>query len=237
MQTSPDGPVPDGHGSRRPVVTLAAYYGAGGHVVGPRVAERLGVELLDRNIPRAVAKELRVPEAAAQGYDDDAERPRGLGRLLENLGRVPGPYGTPVVDPAEENRYRSETEEFLARATTAGGVVVGRAGMVVLREVPGALHVMLGGPPEARLRQGMTLDGLDRRTAKLRLKAHDRAREDYVRRYGADPADPDLFHLRIDSTAIDLDTCVELNVAASLSRVRLTGHATSPVRPRPEGSS
>ena len=39
---------------------------------------------------------------------------RRLGRLLENLGRALGPYGTPMVDPAEENRYRSETEEFLA---------------------------------------------------------------------------------------------------------------------------
>ena len=98
--------------------------------------------------------------------------------------------------------------------------MVGRAGMVVLHDVPGTLHVMLGGPREARLRQGMELDGVDRRTARLRLEAHDRAREDYVRRYGADPADPDLFHLRIDSTAVDLDTCVDLIVAASLSRVR-----------------
>jgi hypothetical protein len=29
-------------GPSRPVVTLAAFYGAGGTVVGPRVAERLG---------------------------------------------------------------------------------------------------------------------------------------------------------------------------------------------------
>jgi cytidylate kinase-like protein len=178
------------------------------------------VDLLDRNIPRAVAQELRVPEAAAAGYDDQGDAPRGLGRLLESLGRVPGPYGTPVVDPGEENRYRSETEDFLARAVRAGGVVVGRAGMVVLRDVPGVLHVMLGGPRESRLSSGMTLDGIDRRTATMRLEAHDRAREDYVRGYGADPRDPDLFHLRIDSTAIDLDVCVDLIVAASRSLAR-----------------
>lgn len=184
---------------------------------GPAVAERLGVDLLDRKIPRAVAQELRVPEAAADGYDDGGEAAHGLGRLLESLGRVPGPYGTPVVDPGEEGRYRSETESFLARAARSGGVVVGRAGMVVLRAVPGVLHVMLGGPREARLRQGMRLDGVDRRTARLRLEAHDRAREDYVRGYGADPRDPDLFHLRIDSTAVDLDSCADLIVAASRS--------------------
>jgi len=36
-----------GSAPRRPVVTVAAKYGAGGSVVGPRVAERLGVEFLD----------------------------------------------------------------------------------------------------------------------------------------------------------------------------------------------
>ena len=41
--------VPDrSPGPARPVVTLAAFYGAGGTVVGPRVAERLGVAFLDR---------------------------------------------------------------------------------------------------------------------------------------------------------------------------------------------
>ncbi len=33
---------------RAPVVALVALYGAGGSVVGPRMAERLGVEFLDR---------------------------------------------------------------------------------------------------------------------------------------------------------------------------------------------
>ena len=56
MRHRAERPVSDGDVPPRPVVTLAAYYGAGGHVVGPRVAERLGVELLD------------------------------LGRLLESLG-------------------------------------------------------------------------------------------------------------------------------------------------------
>ena len=47
-------------GPSRPVVTLAALYGAGGTVVGPRVAERLGVPFLDRGILTAVAKRLGV---------------------------------------------------------------------------------------------------------------------------------------------------------------------------------
>jgi hypothetical protein len=33
--------------------------------------------------------------------------------------------------------------------SVSGGVALGRGGMVVLRDVPWALHVHLGGPPEA----------------------------------------------------------------------------------------
>ena len=38
-------------GGLRPVVTVSALYGAGGSVVGPRVAEELDVPFLDRQIP------------------------------------------------------------------------------------------------------------------------------------------------------------------------------------------
>jgi cytidylate kinase len=208
----------------RPVVTLAAYFGAGGDVVGPRVAEHLGVEFLDRGIPRAVARRLQVPEEAAAEYDEQHAAPRGVDRFFQGLSRVPGPDGTPL--PAlqdDEGAYQSETEEFLARASTSGGVLLGRGGMVVLRSVPGVLHVMLGGPRDARLHQAVRLYGLDQAAAEDRIDATDRARAEYVqRRYGVDPDEPTLYHLRLDSTALDLDTCIEILVAAARARVRTT---------------
>ena len=60
-------------GQHPPVVTLASLYGAGGSVVGPRVAERLGVPFLDRAIPDAVAKQTGLPEHAVADVD---EQPR-----------------------------------------------------------------------------------------------------------------------------------------------------------------
>ena len=44
---------------------------------------------------------------------------------------------------------------------------------------------------------------------------------DYVRRaYGVDGEDPGLYHLMLDSTAIDIDTCVDVIVATSQARTR-----------------
>ena len=52
-----------------------------------------------------------------------------------------------------------------------------------------------------------------RAEAGQRLRAADKARTAYVRRlYRCDPADPAMYHLMIDSTAIPLDTVTELIV-------------------------
>jgi cytidylate kinase len=206
----------------RPVVTIAALYGAGGTVIGPRVAERLGVPYLDRAIPEAVANRSGLSEEAVEDVD---ERPRSrMERLFESAGRASATsVATGQVErlDLQERTLRGYIEEFLAEASRSGGVALGRGGMVVLRSVPWALHVHLGGPPESRVLQRMALEGIDRDTAERRLRATDRARMEYVRRvYGVDGEDPSLYHLMIDSTALELDTCVDLIVAASEARVR-----------------
>jgi cytidylate kinase len=206
---------------RRPVVTVAALYGAGGSAVGPRVAERLGVEFLDRAIPASVARRMGLPEAAVASYDD---QPRSrMGRLVESLARVPNPSGDESAERLylDEDRMQAEIEEFLARASASGGVVLGRGGAVVLGSVPGALHVLLTGPREARVRQAMGLEDIDQKSAEHRLEANDLARREYVRqRYGVDGEDPSLYHLVIDSCTFDLDACVDFIATASRLRMQ-----------------
>jgi Cytidylate kinase-like family len=207
----------------RPVVTLAALYGAGGSLIGPRVAERLGVPFMDRQIPEAVAKRSGLSEDAVADVD---EEPRSLvDQLVANMGRTSTISGA-IAGSAEhldvqERNLRVYIEEFLAQSSLTGGVALGRGGMVVLRSVPWALHVHLGGPREARVQQGMALQGIDRRTAERRQEVEDRARIGYVQRaYGVHGEDPSLYHLMLDSTALDLDACVELIVTAAQTRTR-----------------
>ena len=111
----------------------------------------------------------------------------------------------------------------MARASEEGGVVLGRGGMVVLGRVPGVLHVHLGGPEEARVRQAMENEGIDHETAAERRRTEDHLRIGYVRRaYGVDGEDPALYHLALDSTALGLDACVELIVTAACDRATVT---------------
>jgi hypothetical protein len=199
------------------LVALSAAYGAGGDAIGPALARRLAVPFVDRAIPLQVAEHLEVSVDDVTAHDEQASE-SFLDRLLR--GFVGTDIGVPAPSPAESftsEEFRRATEEVLLRqAATGEGVILGRAGMIVLREDPRVLRVRLHGPPDRRLRQAVSLGRVDERTAKETLDRLDRAHADYVRQfYGEDIDDGALYHLVIDSTLIELGACVELVARAT----------------------
>jgi cytidylate kinase len=206
------------------LVALSASYGAGGSVVGPQLAERLGVPFVDRAIPTAVAAALDVPVDDAEAHDEDAGN-SFLDRFLR--GFLGTDVGVPTPVPAEivtSEDFRKATEEVLLRqASTGQGVILGRGSVIVLRDDPRVLRVRLDGPDARRVLGAMEITGVDEETARRTLRRIDRTHADYARQfYGADIRDPSLYHLMIDSTSIETAACVELIAlaAASLERRR-----------------
>jgi hypothetical protein len=201
------------------VVTISAPYGARGHEVGVAVAEQLGLILLDRAIPAAVARQLDISDEEAQDLDERA--PSLWERLVGAFANV-GPIGTVALEPAtiqSPDDYRLATEEVLREtADTTGAVVLGRAGMIVLGGRPDVLCVRLDGPVEARIAH-MVAEGVDETTARQAQRDLDRTREAFARIfYKAHQDDPRLYHLILDTTALPVSTCIEIIVTAAKAR-------------------
>lgn len=207
-------------------VTISASYGAGGSVIAPAVAERLGLPLLHRAIPASLATELAEPLLAALA-DDERHEGGLVGRLFSRAVTISGYYqGSPIAIPdlGDDDRVARTEEVIRCAAARCGAVVLGRAGMFILRGWPNTLHVRLDGPPEARRRQAMEHEGIDAETAARQQVATDRARAAYVRHFYRDQGrweDPANYHVVLDSTAIPFDACVKLIAAAARSRCGL----------------
>src|SRR4051794_32410425 len=146
----------------RPIVTVAAEHGAGGDLVAQRVADALGVPFLDRALPASLAA------SGESGRDSPL-----VGRLARASTMLAG-EAVERIDP-DEGRIRAELGEFLVRASTEGGVVLGRGGVLVLADAPTALHVLLGGAREGRVARVAAREGLDRDEADRRVRVKDRA--------------------------------------------------------------
>jgi cytidylate kinase len=195
------------------VVTVSASFGSGGAEIAPAVARRLGLPFHDRVIPAQVAGRLGVPVAEAEANDETITR--GLWRLVSSLGTMPDPVGgvLPTSTLPDERAYRVQTERVLGEiADGPGGVVLGRAAAMVLRDRPDVLHVRLDGPADRRLAAAVAHFGRPEDDVRRERDAADAARVAYVRHfYRCDPAEARHYHLVVDSTAI-------LVVAAARSR-------------------
>lgn len=204
-----------------PGVTISAGYGAGGSVIGPLVAAKLGLPLLDRAISSDVAAQLHVTVPEAEGGTLRRSLvERFLGVLAPLSGGVLG-AGTDaappeaVPPPDEAAIFREQAEAIMSQALTSGAVILGRGGAAAFRHRTDVLRVRLFGSTHARVAQGCRAEGLDDATGRQRLTEVDRARAQYVRRlYGMSIDDPDLFDLQLDSTKLALEVCAELIVAA-----------------------
>jgi MFS family permease len=209
-------------GTPRLVVAISGAYGAGGAVLGPIVADRLGLPFLDRSIPAGVAQALRTPVTAAVDHDDRSAA--GMERLIAAMARCPTLYGVGVLhrDDAlcDERAFQLATELVLWQmAAQTGGVVFGRAATVALASHPGVLRVRLHSPAERRVSLAVVRDGLDLATARRMQVQTDRARDAYTHYfYGVHPGDPKLYDLMIDVSQLGYAASEEMIVLAAQIR-------------------
>jgi cytidylate kinase len=196
------------------LITVSAAYGAGGSVVAPALARRLGVPFLQRATTSSGGIAAGGP--AERLHPEEASN-TPVHRLLASFTQAmpAGPTQSPPPARHLDDSLRSQSEDGIRGvAATGAGVILGRGAAIVLGKDTG-FHVRLDGPPDRRAAQGAKIEGLTEEEARRHLEAADRARTAYVRRlYRADPADARHYHLVIDSTVLSLDAVTEMIIVA-----------------------
>lgn len=188
-------------------------------MVAPAVAEKMGLPFIERAVPVEVAQKINAPLEAALA--DDENHPGPLSRLLDSVLATSGLFvGVPPA--AEELGVVPEiarTEHLIRNLADKGGaVILGRAGVFVLKGHAGVLHVRLDGDVEARRKAAMAHSNIDYATASRMQQQTDRARKAYIQHFypRAGPwEDARNYHLVLDSTVISLDACTDLIVRAA----------------------
>jgi cytidylate kinase len=195
-----------------PVVTLFEKYGAGARYIGPRVAEALGVAWLDQAFSSSDIESAKYPGAGAP-----SEAGSGLARFL---GRY-APSATVLDDAsipvaqAQDAEMVEENTRFVKEAAETGTVMLGRNGALIIGDIPNALHVLLDAPVEVRIARAAREEGIDMAHAARRQRNEDRIRAEMSERfYYWNPMEIDRYHMALNTSVLDLDTCVDVIVAA-----------------------
>ncbi len=195
-------PPPPQQSAVAPIITLFEAYGAGAEVIGPRLAETLGVPYV-----RQVwsSEELEGQANPQEGW---------IGRFVASLVGPGAAEG--ALESAEEwqQQVRGSVARVLALKET-GAVVLGHNATVILADHPGALHVKLDGPAERRVAYAAAATGIDQAHAARRLAREDRVRAEFsLALYGWDPRTNDRYHLVVNTSLFGVDDAVRIILAA-----------------------
>ena len=135
------------------LVTISASYGAGGSVIAPLLAERLGLPFADRLLAVSGTSGNPADDLVSERQLDKAPR----SAFLESLSLLTTDWGVPAQrDPDQlPGHVQAQVEASLRNLVeTTGGVVLGRAAAVPLAGHPRVFHVRLDGPVDRRARRG-----------------------------------------------------------------------------------
>ena len=193
------------------IITISREYGAGGHSIGRRVAEELGIPFYDRDIVRETAK--------ASGFDPE---------LIENEGEdVSKAESIFKSICAASSIYYNDTQDaihdvqkaiIVKLAQEGPCVILGRCADHILREAGiDTLDVFVYADDVHRAVRVSELIESNNATEIQKLMAKkDNSRHNYYHRYtGKKWGDGRNYHMTLDSGKLGYDLCVKLIAQAA----------------------
>lgn len=186
--------------AKQVIVSIGREFGSGGHYIAEKLAEKLGIELLDRRLIERVAEE--------KGYEAEA-----INRFDEK--------GTSILFSRSINGYSSSASEVVAQAQfevlrrdAAEGrsfVVVGRCAEDILREYSGLIRIFVRSDTNTKKKRIMEKYELSEEKALSLMKKMDRERKFYHNYYCNNKwGDSRGYDITINSALLGLDATADL---------------------------
>ena len=180
-----------------PVITISRQLGSLGTTLGRLVASRLEYRLVHRELINQAARLVSSPDMALITIDE-----------LGLLGLEP--------DETKQQAYLNAVETVMKTMVQEGNtIIVGRAGQVILQNIPGALHVRVIAPKKVRIQRIIEAHHFSTQAATAQIEDSDQFRADYLQSfYHIRWDDPSLYHLVINTGQMDLETSAEVVCSA-----------------------
>ncbi|MDD5700946.1 MAG: cytidylate kinase-like family protein [Dehalococcoidales bacterium] len=200
-----------------PVITIRGKLGSGAPEIGKLIAEKLGIDYIDREIIAQVATMLSLEEHEIIAKETPPYTLRG--RIGEALQRgyaagvgIQGAYLPVWQIPLDDNRYIEALGSFIKElAQGHSAVIFGRGSQFILRNHPQTTHVSVTAPFNTRLKRIMEAKKLNEDAAKKEICHSDNMSREFNKRYfGADPEAPANYDLVINTERISYETAAAI---------------------------
>jgi cytidylate kinase len=193
----------------RTVITIGREFGSGGHEIGTKLAERLGIKCYDKELLEESAKASGMAEELFQAH---AEKPTNsfLYSLVMDTYSL-GYTNTYNEMPINHKIFLAQFDAIKKLAEKESCVIVGRCADYALEDDPFAVSVWIGASLEKRVARIRRLYDLSEEKAADLIQKTDRKRSNYYNYYSSKKwGEAKSYDLCIDSGEVGIDGAIEL---------------------------
>jgi cytidylate kinase len=174
-------------------ITISRQLGSLGEDVAQKVGQKLGYRVVSRDLVNQAATQCKAPVGALEIIDD-------LGLL--NL------------HPTTQDRraFLLAIRQVMEKLADCGGIIIlGRAGQIILGKRSDVLHVRVNAPKYLRAERVAHQLNIPHSAALAQVRASDRSKRDYLRRYYHVQWDnPELYDLILNTARLSPDQGADL---------------------------
>lgn len=196
------------------VITISREYGAGGHSIGKKVADRLNIPFYDKDIIRNAAKASGIDMSLVEEESEEISR---LESLMTTISNISSGY----YNDSHEKLVEIQKAVITNFAKQGPCVILGRCADDILTKAGiDSINVFIYADELHRAKRVSELIGTDELAAvKKAMIKKDAARHNYYNRFtGRKWGACRNYHICLDSGLLGYDKCVEIiaNIAEDL---------------------
>mgnify|MGYP002546567960 FL=1 len=184
------------------IITISREFGSGGHTVGKKVAERLGIPCYDNELIKKIAEQSGFVEEYIKEEGEHVPQSSWLASAFTGWNWN-GPSNQDLLWTIQRNI-------ILELAEKESCVIVGRCADFILRD-KNCLRVFIHASMEKRAVRIVNEYGERREAPEQRLKSKDKRRASYYRFYtDMKWGQSQNYHIALDSGELGLDKCADI---------------------------
>ncbi len=196
------------------IICIGREFGSGGHEVGVRLSERLGIKVYEKHLLYLACQYGELSVKTMESSDEKATNPYLFQTVHE------GNYRVTRGLPTSEVLFQLQSHEIRRIAARESCIFVGRCADYVLRDTDAkVLSVFVGAPVEQRIQRKMNQENLSYQKAKRLVHKMDLQRRKYYEHYTRTLWGGNHYDLRLDSSQLSMEQMVD-QIAAAYEALR-----------------
>ena len=193
----------------RTVITIGREFGSGGHEIGMKLAEKLGIKCYDKELLELAAKESGMCEELFHNHDEKPTNSFLYSLVMDtySLG-----YTNSYVDmPINHKVFLAQFDAIKKLAERESCVIVGRCADYALEDNPYAVSVFIKASLDERVQRIKRIYELNDSKAADLIQKTDKRRASYYNYYSSKKwGEAKSYNLCIDSGLVGIDGAIDM---------------------------